>query len=127
MNEGTRKHESATLKVAIPTSVPLKLRDGMRELIAVHTPDEDRRKGYASKLLKAVVEEADLAGIVLMLTVRDDGDMNSQQLMAWYTKYGFKAIQMHPVIMARQPRTVQARIQRMARRNLSRSIAQSLH
>lgn len=100
MNTGLRIHESATLTVAIPQCVPEHMRDGMRELISVFTPPEDRRKGYATALLKAVCEEADATAMVLLLTAEDP-------LIGFYRRFGFIELPREPhgkQQLARQPR-----------------------
>lgn len=72
------------------------MQEGIREVLSVFTPEPDRRKGYATALLRAVCEEADKYGKVLMLTASDE-------LTPFYRKFGFKVIQGEPVLMARRP------------------------
>jgi hypothetical protein len=77
------------------------MREGIREVLSVFTPEPDRRKGYATSLLRQVCEEADEAVKVLLLTVVDES------LCAWYRRFGFKVIQGSPCLMARPPHLAQ--------------------
>lgn len=104
METGVRSHETASLNVAMPTAVPEHMQDGMRELLSVFTPKADRRKGYATALLRVVCEEADAARKVLLITVTDD------DLRAWYQRFGFQALPSAaggPLLMARRVRLAQ--------------------
>lgn len=110
MEPGTRTHESSSLTVSVAAGVPDHMQPHVRELTHFNTPHEDQRKGYASALLREVVLEADAAYITLLLTVRAYlNGMNSEQLAAWYRKFGFEEIQAEPLIMARRPRGIQPR------------------
>ena len=121
MVPGSRHYESASLTVALPEAVPEHMVAQIRELLSITTPAADRRKGYASRLLREVVMEADSSSTVLLLWVRPFGDMTGDQLQAWYRKFGFEVIQQHPaVLMARKPRmsSVNRHIDRMVRQAL---------
>lgn len=106
MKPGIRQHGPATLKLSFNTAVPARMRGGVLEVTHVLTPDQHRRKGYASMLLQKVCAEADEAGKVLILMPRpfDVPAMSRDQLEDFYQRFGFQTIQKHPtVLMARQP------------------------
>lgn len=100
MTPGPRKFKSASCRVAIPEGLPDEMRDGIREVLEVHS--ENPRKGHAKGLLGALCSEADGLGVVLMLRVDqyDDGPDNSQ-LQRLYAGFGFLVIQDEPLLMAR--------------------------
>jgi len=66
---------------------------------------EDRRKGYATALLRDVCLDADMHAKTLLIFVRPyiGSEMTKQQLRAWYARLGFQAIQEQPLLMARPP------------------------
>jgi len=87
-------------------ALPKHLRDKTREITKVHTPAEMQGQGHASELLQAVCDEADEAGITLVLWPRPYGDdvaLSAGQLRDWYARFGFRMIQPEPVLMARAP------------------------
>lgn len=116
---GPRGFHSARLTIAIPTAVPVHMRARMRELMSLEVPEEDRRQGFATMLLTRTAREADKANTVLLIVVKPygDGSTDLPALQKFYGKFGFITIQHEPVLMARQPNTV----------NLRQSIAVALH
>lgn len=105
MKPGIRQHGPATLKLSFNTTVPANLRGGVLELSHLITPDQHRRKGYASLLLQKVCAEADEAGKVLLLMPKpyDVPAMSRDELEDFYQRFGFQTIQQRPVLMARRP------------------------
>lgn len=106
MNIGPRTHEAASLQVRICMALPKHLRERTREITKVHVSEQYQRQGYATALLQEVCEEADRAGITLVLWPRPYGDdiaMSAPMLQRWYAGFGFRAIQQDPVLMARAP------------------------
>lgn len=100
---GNRSHGAASLKLSYSQAIPVHMRGGIREITSVYTPEADRGKGEASALLKQVCEEADRAGIVLILIPKPfDAGLDELQLIAWYARHGFTQIQNNPTLMARQ-------------------------
>lgn len=98
MTPGTRQHGPATLKLSYSTVVPAHLRGNLLEVTNVHTPEDQRGKGYGSMLLQKVCTEADENAKVLMLTA------DTKELAEWYATFGFNALQAKPVVlMARKP------------------------
>lgn len=106
MNIGPREHGPASLQVRVSVALPKRMRDGTREITKVHTPADEQGKGHATALLRQVCEEADQAGVVLVLWPRPYGDdiaLSSSMLRDWYASFGFKVIQPEPAMMARAP------------------------
>jgi predicted GNAT family acetyltransferase len=87
-------------------ALPKRLRDSTREITKVYTPASEQGKGHATELMLDVCEEADKAGLVLVLWPRPYGDdvaLSGTQLESWYARFGFRVIQPEPVLMARAP------------------------
>lgn len=101
MKLGTREVGSASCRVMPCDGVPEHMRDAMREIIDLVSSNP--RKGHATALMTRLCAEADEARITLLLTPKafQDG-MTDVQLMKWYARFGFTAIQHDPVVMARQ-------------------------
>jgi GNAT superfamily N-acetyltransferase len=50
-----------------------------------------RGKGYGSKMLKRICDEADQEGVTLIASVQPDpGALTEHQLFSWYLRYGFE-------------------------------------
>lgn len=118
MKPGIRQHGPATLKLSHNKLVPAHIRGGVLELTHLIVPEQHRRNGYASLLMQKVCAEADEAGKVLLLMPKpyDVIGMDREQLVAFYERFGFQAIQQRPVLlMARQPGVaVAARVKPLA-------------
>lgn len=103
MEPGLRQHRSASLRVAIPEGLPVRLHDRTRELLAVRS--EDQGNGDATGLLCMVCHEADKAGLALLVQVDPfDEGLEKGELQRWYASHGFERIQREPLLMARGPR-----------------------
>lgn len=105
MKAGQRKFGAATCKVGRTVQVPVHMRDHIIEMSAVYTPIEERKQGFATKLIGLVCDEADAAGKLLLIHVQPygDSDLGVSQLEKWYAdKFGFTRIQDKPLLMARQ-------------------------
>ena len=95
----SNEHSSAEIIVA---SVPGA--EGLLELVRVWTDPEHRKQGYATELLKSIIEDADIEGVVLMLNPKTFGRVGLEALAPWYERFGFMTIQKKPVqLMARMP------------------------
>lgn len=55
----------------------------------INVPKNERGKGYGSKLLKMICDEADKENAILMLQIVSSGEMSDEDLTEWYRKYGF--------------------------------------
>lgn len=103
MRYGKRQYGGATLEVGVATALPLHMRKGIAMISKVFTDPACRRQGHAQKLLTIVAAEADLHRKLLLLKV-GDGDADAatkQNLLSWYEKNGFAAIQAEPLLMVR--------------------------
>jgi GNAT superfamily N-acetyltransferase len=104
MKIGWRRHGAAKLFLRRTTAFPKSLVPYLMEVRGVETPLQHQRQGLATMLLQSVCAEADRTGTVLVLWPAPWGvneSMTQQQLMDWYAKFGFEAIQPNPVLMAR--------------------------
>lgn len=95
----------ASVVVGVCTALPEEMQAQTLELTRMHVPEDERRKGYASALLKHICEQADGVNKTLVLTVQPYGDMDltKEQLRDWYARFGFIEIQVDPCLMARMP------------------------
>ena len=106
MKVGPRSHGPASLQVRVSIALPEHLRARTRELVKIHTPAADQGNGHATELLRQVCDEADKAGLTLVLWPRPYGDdiaLSASMLRDWYARFGFRQIQPDPVLMARAP------------------------
>jgi len=60
------------------------------------TPESERRKGYASQMLREICQQASREGKALMLMP------DTRDLATWYARHGFEIVQESPLLMARQ-------------------------
>lgn len=98
MKPGKRQLGPCTLKLTYSQIVPSNLRGGLLEISQLQTAEEHQRKGYATRLLDEVCQEADEERKVLVI-MPDSG-----WLTLYYGRFGFEPIQQEPVIMARAPK-----------------------
>jgi len=87
-------------------ALPKHLRERTREIVKIHTPAAEQGNGHATDLMREVCDEADQAGIVLVLWPSPYGDdiaLSAGMLRDWYARFGFRQIQSEPVMMARAP------------------------
>lgn len=106
MRLGYRQCGAATCTVSESAIVKRNLRSHLREITDLYVAPEDRRKGWARALLDILTLEADEAGLVLVLQVRDNGEVPADVLEAFYRTFGFERIQESPVLMARAPQVL---------------------
>lgn len=102
MDAGLRQHKSASLRIAIAEGLPESMRPLTREVVDVRS--ENPNKGHARALLHEVCTEADNYWVTLLVQVHafDDG-MSDEQLVKFYSRFGFEQIQVEPILMARSP------------------------
>ena len=100
---GIRTNDHASLKVCVPTALPLHMRARIREIRGVETAPDHRGKGFAKDLLERVCIAADLSDTWLMLHVDPgDADTTMQGLVDLYTGFGFRPFQAEPLLMVRE-------------------------
>lgn len=63
---------------------------GIWELSKIETPKGERGKGLATKRMKALIAEADVAGVPLALSPSSDFGSSKPKLTKWYKSLGFK-------------------------------------
>lgn len=100
------KNEHASCTVHVNTELPKAMQSRVREVRAVWTDKEHRRQGYATELMKAVCEDADLENKVLILQPRTfdtTSGVGNEKLISWYKRFGFVLTQKQPALMARAP------------------------
>jgi len=56
----------------------------------INTPQELRGRGYASRVLRQIIADADREGVRLYLEPAATGGLSQTQLVAWYRRHGFK-------------------------------------
>ena len=107
MNQGPRTLGGASLQVRVSMALPRDMRDQTREIARLHCERDSQNSGEATRLMHQVCEEADDAGITLVLWPRPYGDdiaLSQSQLIDWYARrFGFVQIQPEPPLMARMP------------------------
>lgn len=73
------------------TACVVQIRPAAYLITRIEVGPEDRGEGYATNLLRQVIEDAEAEGAALHLGVSpDDSDgLDSIQLTRWYERYGF--------------------------------------
>jgi hypothetical protein len=106
MRPGRRELGPASVMVAISQAVPPHMRPGTREVSQLLVPAEHRRKHLATALMNLICQEADANSITLLMIAQpfDEGGPDEDQLIDWYTLFGFKTLQDTPTgaFMVRQ-------------------------
>src|SRR5688500_9714335 len=75
----------------------------MAAITRIWVPGSVRTQGYARKLLKAIIRDADATDTILQVNPLSDGTgLTTAQLIAWYQRYGFKALPGN-ITFTRQP------------------------
>lgn len=96
MNVGDREHAGATLNVTLCLGIPARMRKETREISKVYVPIADRKQGIGTALMHKVCDEADAAGITLLLTC-------DNELRRWYSRFGFMVLQDSIGLLVRMP------------------------
>jgi len=78
----------------------------------INVPWKFRGRGEGSILLDRILTDADTEQVTLQLLVSSSGDLDDQELEAWYTRRGFEYGRFGGWCgyMVRQPRKVQANV-----------------
>ena len=66
--------------------------EGIYEINRINVPPMHRGKGYGSKLLQMVMDDADKHMMVLRLSILPSGPLGYMELVAWYRRHGFEFI-----------------------------------
>jgi GNAT superfamily N-acetyltransferase len=106
----SNEHSSAEV---VPATIPDA--PGVLEVVRVWTDPEHRKEGYATDLLKSIIEDSDIEGAVLMLNPKTFGRVGLEDLAPWYERFGFMTIQKKPVqLMARMPQIYKLNLSNIA-------------
>ncbi len=106
----TNEHSSAEV---VPATIPDA--PGVLEVVRVWTDPEQRKQGFATELMKSIIEDADIEGAVLMLNPKPFGRVGLENLAPWYERFGFATIQTKPVrLMARMPQVYKTKLNTVA-------------
>jgi ribosomal protein S18 acetylase RimI-like enzyme len=100
------QNEHASCDVKPNADLPEEMRESVLEISSVWTDPDHRKQGYATELMKAVCEEADMSNKVLILQPSPydtTSGVGKDKLIAWYKRFGFIVTQKTPVLMARAP------------------------
>ena len=103
LKTGTHELLSASCKLSYSQDIDATMRGNLRVLSNLQSIQ--KKQGHASALLLSICTKADINGIVLMLNPKseDDNGMNTDQLMDWYSKFGFVKIQDKPIVLMARP------------------------
>lgn len=105
MDPGPRTYRGASLRVAIPQGLPVEFWETTRELVAVQSSAQGR--GEATKLMRSVFDEADHAGLLLLVKPETFAPgLTDEQLRKWYARLNFVEFQAEPCLLARAPQPV---------------------
>ena len=93
------KNEHASARVVVNPQIPA----GVLEVVKLETDASHTKQGYGTQLMQDICADADIEGVVLMLSPRAFGD-GPKDLSKWYERFGFMPIQKKPIVlMARMP------------------------
>lgn len=113
MQVGARSLKGSSLFVKGCLALPFDMRAQTREVTRVQTAPDQQGQGHATELMRQVCDEADRAGITLVLWPRPFGEWQalSQGMLAdWYARaFGFAELQPEPLMMVRSPGTMPTR------------------
>ena len=56
----------------------------------INVPTASRAKGFGSKLLREIIEDADREGTTLEIHPVPSGGMTRKELISWYRRHGFQ-------------------------------------
>lgn len=120
---GTYTSGHASCKLRYSQAVPAHLRGRLLEVVKLHTPEQHRRKGHATKLIEKITRYADCDRITLLLMPKPFGESapDVSELVAFYARFGFVELQAKPVLLlVRQWQTAKTSLPSLAdqRRNM---------
>ena len=111
MKRGAYSEGSTTCKLGYSQAMPAHLRGQILEITNLFTPDEDRGKGGANRLIAKICGQADLNSYILLVMPLpfDITGLTKLKLVNLYSKHGFTQIQDSPLLMARSPKDANVR------------------
>ena len=103
MYVGQRSLEGASLRVAVPVSLPQRMRNRVRELVGLKS---DTPGGATALMTRTVAEADDTATPLFLHCSPDSGDVD--RLAKFYQRFGFMPIQAMPRLLLRMPNEARA-------------------
>lgn len=99
------RHEFAIVSPANETiaGCTVEERHGVLWIFNLWTHHEHRRKGYATRILNAAIALYGKEPLYLTVGAYTDRAVGDEQLMAWYSRFGFKPIEKAPGLLRRPP------------------------
>ena len=97
MKTGSVELGNASLHLGYSQIIKPNQRGFAREITEFFVPEIHRGKGEGTALLKEVCDQADIDKLLLIIIA------DNIRLATFYAKFGFKAIQENPILMARNP------------------------
>ena len=100
-NQVTNEFASCTISPVNNANLSESTKSKLRNLSQVYVEPQHRKQGYATRLMQQVIQEAQEAGLSLLIEVDPYGDfdMDLKQLATFYAKLGFIKIQQTPRLM----------------------------
>jgi ribosomal protein S18 acetylase RimI-like enzyme len=74
---------------------------GTMTITRINVPEEHRGRGFGTKLLVRILDEADSEHVHLSLLVVPSGPLDYDALVSWYERHGFRQSERYPVFMVR--------------------------
>jgi GNAT superfamily N-acetyltransferase len=101
MKPGTYTSGHASCKLRYSQAVPAHLRGRLLEVTKLHTPEQHRGKGHATKLIEKIARYADADRITLLLMPKPFGEsaMSVSDLVRFYERFGFAELQDKPALL----------------------------
>lgn len=101
MKPGTYTSGHASCKLRYSQAVPAHLRGRLLEVTRLHTPEQHRGKGHATKLIEKITRYADCDRITLLLMPKPYGEsaLGVSELCEFYARFGFTELQVQPVLL----------------------------
>jgi len=78
------------LAAAIADIVPLPGSKRYFVITRINVMEKFRGKGYGTRILNMILEDADKEGVILLLEPVPSGGLSDKELIAWYTRHGFE-------------------------------------
>lgn len=105
MKPGGRRLGPASCVVAMAKGLPKHMQPEVREIQMLQTFVEKQNQGYATSLMHEICREADRAGKILVLFPKpfNNTPIDQEQLIQWYSKFGFQITQMKPETLMARP------------------------
>lgn len=87
-----RDPDTGVFAAAIADIVTMPVDENGRDyhvITRINVMEQYRGRGYGTKILEMILEDADKESITLVLEPVPSGPLDAKQLRDWYTRYGF--------------------------------------